>query len=104
MSEDGYSRQNRKKSNQNVNLRDTDHAVDRYAEVEARLLGKMPKSEYYTEDNGKLIKDTITFNGDDWTFSQHKKINSKPTEEDFRNTVAEYLSWKISQIIKDGVK
>lgn len=100
MSEDGYTRQNRKKSNQNVNLRNTDHAIERYAEVEAILLGKMPKTEYYTEKNGKVIKDTISFSGEDWCFSQHKKIDTKPTEEDFRKTVAEYLSWKVSQIIK----
>ena len=100
MSEDGYTRQNRKKSNQNVNLRNTDHAIERYAEVEAILLGKMPKTNYYTEENGKVIKDTISFSGEDWCFSQHKKIDTKPTEEDFRKTVAEYLSWKVSQIIK----
>ena len=100
MSEDGYTRQNRKKSNSNVNLRDTDHARDRYAEVEAIILGKKPKTEYYTRENGLYIEDTITLKGDDWCFSQHKKIDTKPTEEDFKKTVAEYLSWKVGQIIK----
>ena len=103
MSEDGYTRQNRKKSNSNVNLRDTDHAQDRYAEVEAIILGKMPKTQYYTEANGKVIKGTISFSGKDWCFSQHKKIDTRPTEEDFKKTVAEYLSWKVSQIIKGGL-
>lgn len=32
-SEDGYTRQNRKKSTQEVNLRDTDNAVARYEEA-----------------------------------------------------------------------
>lgn len=100
MSEDGYTRQNRKKSNSNVNLRDTDHARDRYAEVEAIVLGKMPKTKYYTEENGLVIKDTISMSGMDWCFSQHKKIDTRPTEEDFKKTVAEYLSWKVGQIIK----
>lgn len=100
MSEDGYTRQNRKKSDSSVNLRDTDHALDRYAEVEAIVLGKKPKTEYYTEANGKVIRDTITLKGDDWCFSQHKKIDTRPTEADFRKTVAEYLSWKVGQIIK----
>ena len=103
MSEDGYTRQNRKKSNSNVNLRDTDHAQERYAEVEAIVLGKKPKTQYYTEANGKVIRDTITMNGDDWCFSQHKKIDTRPTEEDFKKTVAEYLSWKVGQIIKGEV-
>ena len=102
MSEDGYTRQNRKKSNSNVNLRDTDHAIDRYAEVEAILLGKMPKTDYYTVENGKVIKDTITLSGEDWCFSQHKKIDTRPTDEDFRNTVAEYLSWKVGRFMMEG--
>ncbi|MBQ9698809.1 MAG: N-6 DNA methylase [Acidaminococcaceae bacterium] len=100
MAEDGYTRQNRKKSNSNVNLRDTDHAAERYAEVEAIVLGKMPKTKYYTEANGKVIRDTITMSGDDWTFNQHKVIDTRPTEADFKRTVAEYLSWKVGQIIK----
>lgn len=103
MAEDGYTRQNRKKSNSNVNLRDTDHAADRYAEVEAILLGKMPKTSYYTVENGKVIKDTISLSGEDWCFSQHKKLDTRPTEEDFKKTVADYLAWKVSAILKAQV-
>lgn len=101
-SEDGYSRQNRKKSTQEVNLRNTDHALERYDEVCAICLGKKPKTDYYTEANGKVIKDTITLNGNDWTFNQHKKIDTTPTEEDFKKTVADYLAWKVSAILKGG--
>ena len=75
MSEDGYSRQNRKKSSQSVNLRDTDNAKARYEEVVDIILNKKPKTSYYTEANGLVIKDTITLNGNDWTFAQHKKID-----------------------------
>ena len=103
MSDDGYSRQNRKKSSQAVNLKDTDHAEDRYAEVEAIVLGKMPKTHFYTEANGKIIRDTISLNGDDWTFNQHKKIDTTPTEEDFKKTVADYLAWKVGAILKGEV-
>lgn len=102
MSEDGYTRQNRKKSSQEVNLRDTDHAKERYEEVEAIILGKKPKTNYYTEANGKVIRDSISLKGNDWTFSQHQVIDTTPTEEDFKNVVAEYLSWKVSQLLKDG--
>lgn len=101
--EDGYSRQNRKKSTQEVNLRNTDHALERYDEVVALCLGKKPKTDYYTETNGKVIKDTITLNGNDWTFNQHKKIDTTPTEEDFKKTVADYLAWKVSAILKGQV-
>ena len=102
-SEDGYSRQNRRKSTQAVNLRNTDHALERYDEVCALCLGKKPKTNYYTESNGKLIKDTITLNGNDWTFNQHKKIDTTPTEEDFKKTVSDYLAWKVSAILKGQV-
>ena len=100
MSEDGYSRSNRRKSTQKVNLRNTDHALERYDEVVAICLGKKPKTDYYTEANGKVIKDTITLNGNDWTFNQHKIIDTTPTEEDFKKTVADYLAWKVSAILK----
>lgn len=103
-SEDGYARQNRKKSTQKVNLRNVDHALERYDEIVAICLGKKPKTEYYTEANGLVIKDTITLNGDDWTFNQHKKIDTTPTEEDFKKTVADYLAWKVSAILKGEVK
>lgn len=102
-SNDGYARQNRKKSSQEVNLRDADHAAERYAEVEAIVLGKKPRTQYYTEENGLVIRDTVSLNGNDWTFAQHKVIDTMPTEEDFRKTVADYLAWKVSQAIKgDG--
>lgn len=104
MSEDGYTRQNRKKSTQEVNLRNTDHADERYAEVEAIVLGKKPKTEYYTEKNGKVIRDTISLNGDDFTFNQHKKVDTTPTEKDFEKTVADYLSWKVATILKGQVQ
>lgn len=102
-SEDGYSRQNRKKSTQEVNLRDTDNAVARYDEVLALVLGKKPKTSYYTESNGKVIKDTITLKGDDWLFTNHKVVDTTPTEEDFKRTVSNYLSFRVSQLMKGTV-
>lgn len=99
-SEDGYTRQNRKKSTQKVNLKNTDHALERYDEVAALCLGKKPKTDYYTEKNGKVIKDSISLDGNDWTYSQHKEIDTIPTEEDFKKTVADYLAWKVSVILK----
>ncbi|MEE0991540.1 MAG: N-6 DNA methylase [Bacteroidales bacterium] len=100
-SEDGYSRQNRKKSTQEVNLRNTDHAEERYDEVLALVLGKRPKTSYYTEANGKVIRDTITLNGDDWLFTNHKIVDTTPTEEDFRKTVSSFLSWKVKCLMEN---
>lgn len=103
-SNDGYTRLSRKKSTQNVNLQNTDHAIERYAEVEAIILGKKPKTKYYTEENGCVIKDTISLDGDDWTFGQHNSIEDLPTVSDFSSVVADYLNWKISSKIIEGMR
>lgn len=91
MSEDGYSRLNRKKSTQETNLRDTDNAVGHYEEALAHVLGKKPRTTYYTENNGKVIKDTISLNGDDWLFVQHQTLDTIPTDDDFKDVVGDYL-------------
>lgn len=103
MSDDGYTRQNRKKSSQEVNLRDTGDAKGRYAEVVDIVLGRKKKTDYYNAYNGTYIEDTIGLDGKDWTFAQHKKVDLMPTEADFRKTVADYLSWRVSQAIGGAV-
>ena len=100
-SNDGYTRTNRKKSGQSVNLRDTDNAEERYREV-AKLVvygkGLNDENLHYLKDC--YIEDYITLNGDDWTYGQHRKIDAAPTEEDFQNVVKDYLSWKVGQVLK----
>ncbi len=96
-SNDGYTRQNRKKSSANVNLKNTDHADERYKEIIDIVLGNKKETHYF--DNC-TIEDTITLNGNDWTYNQHRKIDTTPTEQDFKKTVADYLSWKVSTILK----
>ena len=100
--EDGYSRQNRKKSSLNVNLRDTNHAKERYAEPCDVVLGKKRKTHYLDD---KVVEDTISTVGDkcgkDWTYGQHRKTDTVPTEADFKKTVADYLSWKVSTLLKE---
>lgn len=185
---DGYTRQNRKKSNQEVNLRDVDDAIGRYKEIVDIVLDCEPETNYYTSENNLLITDTITtkaalkepkksldkvhekidplrkeltelektlkdidkeikkskddkkvslekehkeksnrvdklkkkistiepdlitaqnnynnvFNkiGADWTYNQHKQIDTIPSEDEFKKTVANYLSWKVNEILK----
>ena len=201
---DGYSRQSRKKSSQEVTLKDTDNATARYKEIVDIVLDFELETDYYTKENGLFITDTITtktaliepkkkidkirerldpmrkellakqkelkeieklqketdkqlakaktddekksledkaeqikagleglkleitlltaqkepfekelaaaqkvyddiFNriGADWTYGQHQKIDTVPTEADFRKTVADYLSWKVSTLLKE---
>ena len=99
-SNDGYTRQNRKKSGQDVNLKNTDHAIERYNEIVNLVLYGKSYLNYFTEK--EYIEDTITLKGDDWTYNQHIKLDMVPTEEDFKRTVNDYLAWKISSIIRDG--
>lgn len=97
-SNDGYSRQNRKKSGADVNLKNTDHALERYEEVVDIILNRKKKTNYL--DNC-VIEDTINLDGKDWTYKQHQKFDTIPTEDDFRKTVADYLSWKVSNLMKE---
>ena len=99
---DGYARQNRKKSSQDVNLKDVDNAVGRYQEViDLVEYGKKKLNLLKEED---YIVDTISLEGNDWTFSQHQKIDTMAREEDFKKVVADYLSWKVSAIIKGEIE
>lgn len=94
-SSDGYTRTNRKKAS--VNLRDTDHAKERYEEVAGlvkfgkKKLSYLKESDYY---EGTIDPDK----GDDW--NQSAPIDTRPTLADFKKTVADYLAWEVSNLLK----
>lgn len=98
-SEDGYTRRNRKKKGTAANFTDTDNAAERYKEVEAICRGEDIPGKYYTEENGKLIRDTISLDGLGLSFNSHIRINLTPTDEDFMKTVADYLAFRVSEVI-----
>lgn len=98
-SKDGYTRQNRRKSGQDVNLKNTDNAIERYDEIVDLVLYGKQYLHYFTEE--EYIEDTITLEGNDWTFSDHKKINTEPTGENFKNTIKDFLVWKLSEVVKE---
>jgi len=93
---DGYTRTNRKKAS--CNLRDTDHAKERYDElVDLVRFGKsklniFTEKEYY---EGKIDPE----NGADW--NQTAPIDTKPTLDDFKKTVSDYLAWEVSNLLKN---
>ena len=95
-SNDGYTRTNRKKAS--CNLRDTDRAKERYQElVDLVRFGKsklniFTEKEYY---EGKIDPN----NGADW--NQAAPIDTKPTLEDFKKTVSDYLAWEVSNLLKN---
>ena len=97
-SEDGYARQNRKKSSLSVNLKDADHARERYDEAVDIVLFGLSKRHYFTEQTA--FEDTVTLSGADWTLSQHRRVDSAATPDDFRRVVRDYLAWKVGEILK----
>ena len=95
-SNDGYTRTNRKKAS--VNLKDTDHAKERYEEVVQLVRFGKEKLKYLTEKDyyeGKIDPK----NGKDW--NQSAPIDTRPQLEDFKKTVKDYLSWRVSQLIQN---
>lgn len=94
-SNDGYTRTNRKKAS--VNLRDMDHAKERYQEVVELVSFGKSKLHYLSEDN--YYEGTIDpEKGNDW--NQSAPIDGKPSLIDFKQTVGNYLAWEVSNIIK----
>lgn len=95
-SEDGYTRTNRKKASNN--LKDTNNAKERYQEiVDLVRFGKsklniFSEKEYY---EGHIDVN----NGADW--NQSAPIDTKPTIEDFKRTVSNYLAWEVSNLLKN---
>lgn len=94
-SNDGYARTNRKKASNN--LKDTDRAKERYEElVELVRFGKS-KLNIFTEN--EYFENRIDpLNGSDW--NQSAPIDTKPTLQDFKKTVRNYLAWEVSNILK----
>lgn len=96
-SNDGYTRQNRKKATIRTNLKDTDRAAERYEEVTNLVLyGKNYLNIF--EDNVDYIEDSISLEGDDWTFQQHVKFDRTPSVEDILSNLVEYTSWQYSTL------
>lgn len=98
-SNDGYTRTNRKKAS--INLRDTDNAKERYQEVVELVSFGKSKLHYLTEDD--YYEGTIDpEKGNDW--NQSAPIDGKPSLDDFKQTVGNYLAWEVSNIIRQNAE
>lgn len=94
-SEDGYTRTNRKKASNN--LKDTNQAKERYEELVN--LVRFGKSKLSIFSDREYYEGTIDpKNGSDW--NQSAPIDTKPTLQDFKKTVSDYLAWEVSNILK----
>jgi type I restriction-modification system DNA methylase subunit len=91
---DGYKRTSRA-------IQSTDEPTKRYADIiKIYKAGKNAKVEAQWNVDDIYIEDFISFCGADWNFDQHKVIDTKPTLEDFKKTVSDYLSWEVSNILQ----
>lgn len=94
--DDGYARSNRKKAK--CNLRDVNHAKERYAELVDLVRFGKAKLNYFTEK--EYYESTIDpENGADW--NQTAPIDPRPSIDDFQRTVSEYLAWEVSNLIRN---
>ncbi|AFI05874.1 N-6 DNA methylase [Helicobacter cetorum] len=98
-SNDGYTRANRKKAKASHNLKDSNNAKERYNEVVDLVhygkscLNFLSEDEYYEN-----VIDPK--NGSDW--NQTKPRDTKPTLEDFKRTISDYLAYEVSLILKQN--
>ncbi|GEJ30599.1 TPA: HsdM family class I SAM-dependent methyltransferase [Flavobacterium psychrophilum] len=47
-----------------------------------------------------VVMSVITNAGNDWNYDQYQKIDTKPTLQDFKKTLGDYLAWEVSNILK----
>jgi hypothetical protein len=91
---DGYKRTSRA-------LQETDNPTKRYSDIiKIYKAGRNAKVEANWNLDEIYIEDFITPSGADWNFDQHKTIDAKPTLEDFKKTVGDYLAWEVGNILK----
>lgn len=94
-SNDGYARSDRRKSS--CNLKDADRAKERYKELVDLVRFGKTKLNIFTEK--EYYEGTIDIeNGADW--NQTAPIDTKPTLDDFKNTINDYLAWEVSNLLR----
>jgi len=98
-SNDGYTRTNRKKASNN--LKDTDRAKERYKELVN--LVRFGRSQLNIFTDKEYHENTIdSKSGADW--NQTTPTDTKPILQDFKKTVGDYLTWEVSNILKQQNK
>lgn len=93
-SNDGYKRTKR-------GLIEQDNPTQRYTDiVKIYNAGKSAKVSKELWDLDKIYYEGfITDSGDDW--NQSAPVDTKPTLQDFKKTVADYLAWEVSNLLKN---
>lgn len=93
-SKDGYKRTDR-------GLKEIDNPTQRYIDiVKIYNAGKSAKVSKELWDLDKIYYEGfITDSGTDW--NQSAPVDTKPTLADFKKTVADYLAWEVSNLLKN---
>lgn len=92
---DGYKRTKR-------SLLEMDEPIQRYkdiVEIYKNGVTANVSSDLWSL-NTQIVMGKITDSGSDWNFDQYQKIDTKPTLQDFKKTISEYLAWEVSNILK----
>jgi type I restriction-modification system DNA methylase subunit len=91
---DGYKRTKRA-------LQEIDEPTKRYSDIlKIYKAGKSAKVEADWKLDEVYIEDFITNSGADWNFDQHKIIDTEPTFDDLRKSVADFLEWEVDQLLE----
>ena len=91
---DGYKRTKR-------GITEINQPTNRYQDIiKMYKAGKRAEIQADWDLDKVYIEDFITDKGNDWNFEQHQIIDTKPTLEDFKKTVADYLSWEVTQLLQ----
>lgn len=92
---DGFKRKKR-------NTEETDNPTQRYSDIikiyQAGKIAEIDNSLWNIDEI--YVEDFITDSGADWNFDQHQITDPSPKLEDFKKTIADYLSWQVSNILK----
>ena len=93
---DGYKRTERA-------LQEVDNPTARYNDI-VEIYKNGNASSRFLQSSWNLdeiyIEDFISDSGADWNFNQHKKVDSKPSLQDIKKSVSEYLAWEVSNVLK----
>ena len=94
---DGYRRSGRKTQKGQVMPAPGEHPEDRYHElIELVVNNNKEALNYYKE---LYVEDTLK-EKPAWTYNAHRIIDRTVTIDDFKKTVADYLSWKVGTILR----
>ena len=80
-------------------MKDTGNAKERYQEIVDLVRFGKTKLSIFTEKEYYEGKIDIN-NGADW--NQTAPVDKKPTIDDFKKTISDYLAWEVSDIIKNS--